>query len=469
MNIRMDTPPVKNLEGVRSAVMGYERDWKGDISINRRLDRSLVSFQSNKKVPFHRLFKYKEGFSSNLVEYLMGFLKIEGPVLDPFSGTGTTGITTARMGISSFGIELLPVGHIVSQAKAVMLNGLGEETVSTISRWKSEKPWKNITNPKKLTVLRITTGAYPENEEREIEKFFSACSQEKAQARLMLTFAGLSVLESVSYTRKDGQCLRWDWRSGRTSGKPFEKGDILLFDEAVVSKMEDILVDALNLNGGLFNSETEIVNPQFILGSALEILPVLRRESFGSVITSPPYCNRYDYTRTYALELAALGHTEEDMRRLRKTMLSCTVENQHKNLLSINPEWEDILICVRNHRTLQMILKYLYGLKKKGGLNNNGIPRMVEGYFSELACVIFECSRLLKAGGTVVMVNDNVQYAGIAIPIDMILSDLAESCGFSIDRIMVLPVKKGNSSQQMGEHGRNPLRKCVYVWRKHNS
>jgi hypothetical protein len=25
---------------------------------------------------------------------------------------------------------------------------------------------------------------------------------------------------------------------------------------------------------------------------------------------------------------------------------------------------------------------------------------------------------------------------------------------------------KGNSSQQMGAHGREPLRKCVYVWRK---
>lgn len=25
---------------------------------------------------------------------------------------------------------------------------------------------------------------------------------------------------------------------------------------------------------------------------------------------------------------------------------------------------------------------------------------------------------------------------------------------------------KGNSSQQMGQHGREPLRKCVYVWRR---
>jgi hypothetical protein len=31
---------------------------------------------------------------------------------------------------------------------------------------------------------------------------------------------------------------------------------------------------------------------------------------------------------------------------------------------------------------------------------------------------------------------------------------------------LVLPNGKGNSSQQMGAHGRDVLRKCVYIWRK---
>ena len=29
-----------------------------------------------------------------------------------------------------------------------------------------------------------------------------------------------------------------------------------------------------------------------------------------------------------------------------------------------------------------------------------------------------------------------------------------------------LPRGKGNSSQQMGRHGKKELRKCVYIWRK---
>ena len=64
------------------------------------------------------------------------------------------------------------------------------------------------------------------------------------------------------------------------------------------------------------------------------------------------------------------------------------------------------------------------------------------------------------------MVNDNVRYAGVAISADTILSKIAEDIGFQIENILVLPQGKGNSSQQMGKHGREALRKCVYVWKK---
>jgi len=64
------------------------------------------------------------------------------------------------------------------------------------------------------------------------------------------------------------------------------------------------------------------------------------------------------------------------------------------------------------------------------------------------------------------MVNDNVRYAGASISVDIILSDIAKKLGFYVESILVLPNGKGNSSQQMGEHGREARRKCVYVWRK---
>jgi len=75
-------------------------------------------------------------------------------------------------------------------------------------------------------------------------------------------------------------------------------------------------------------------------------------------------------------------------------------------------------------------------------------------------------ARWMNDGKRVVMVNDNVRYAGISISVDLILSDIAKMIGFEIEKISVLPNGKGNSSQQMGLHGRKPLRKTVYIWRK---
>ena len=147
-------------------------------------------------------------------------------------------------------------------------------------------------------------------------------------------------------------------------------------------------------------------------------------------------------------------------------MLSCTVENRTKDLLAMNHDWAEAIAAADQQEVLQAVLKYLDEQKAQGLLNNNGIPRMVRGYFYEMACVIAECSRVLKPNAPLFMVNDNVRFAGASISADMILSSIAEKLGFRVENILVLPNGKGNSSQQMGKHGREMLRKCVYIWRR---
>ena len=99
-----------------------------------------------------------------------------------------------------------------------------------------------------------------------------------------------------------------------------------------------------------------------------------------------------------------------------------------------------------------------------GELSNPHIIRLIEGYFLEMAVVVAELARIVQPGGTVIIVNDNVQYHGEELPVDLILCDYAEQCGFTCEDIWILPRRKGNASQQMGRFGRRVLRKCVYRW-----
>lgn len=442
--------------------------FKDKFVIQPVLTRSLVSFQANKTRAVYRWYKFKEGFSASLIEYLLQQYKIKGKILDPFAGSGTALFAASSLGMEADGIELLPVGHQIIEARKYLENEITPEDIARLKHWAKTCVWKQSADYCSLTTLRITKGAYPEQTLKAIEQYLGALQKENNQVRTVLQFALLCVLESVSYTRKDGQYLRWDYRSERQEGKiPFNKGSVLDLEQAVSAKIAEILWDLESDCRELFpTNHVRHGTIRLYKGSCLEIMPTLPGNIYDSIITSPPYCNRYDYTRTYALELALLGTDEKEIIRLRQQMLSCTVENRPKNLLAINRCWEKALAVTEKQELLQAILQYLENQKLQKILNNNGIPRMVRGYFCEMACVIAESARLMKSGALLFMVNDNVRYAGASISTDMILSNIAENLGFHVENILVLPNGKGNSSQQMGEHGRVSLRKCVYVWRK---
>ncbi|BAU14131.1 cytosine-specific DNA-methyltransferase [Leptolyngbya sp. NIES-3755] len=433
------------------------------------LNRLLVSFQANKTRPIYRWYKYKEAFSASLVEFLIEKYRLAGKILDPFAGSGTALFAASEAGIDADGIELLPIGQHIIEARRILESEFNPEDLHRLKAWLDCKVWQKFEGKVTLPELRITKGAYAQTNRIAIQQYCEACQLENSRIQAVLMLALLCVLESISYTRKDGQYLRWDCRSGRGQGKKtFNKGVILDFETAITGKLSEIINDLIPSAQQieLFSTAKNCGKIELYKGSCLEIMPHLQDNSYQSIITSPPYCNRYDYTRTYALELALLGISEQQLIAMRQEMLSCTVENRPKELLKINPGWKTATAIADSQRLLQTILSYLEDQKSQGILNNNGIPRMVKGYFYEMACVIQECFRVLEPGSFLFLVNDNVRYAGVSISVDMILSDFAEKLGFVIENILVLPGDKGNSSQQMGNHGRDPLRKCVYVWRK---
>ena len=464
------SPIDSQLEDIQRLNADYEKRYKDVFHVENLLTRSLVSFQGNKSRAVYRWFKYKEAFSAALVERLVDQCGASrGVLLDPFAGSGTALFAAAALGMRAEGIELLPICQRVIATKQLLNTGIAPHVIQRLSVWSQTRPWNSTGETRDVNQLRITKGAYPPETMAAMGRYLAATEIEDERVGTVLVFALLCVLEAVSYTRKDGQYLRWDHRSGRRRGKKiFDKGPILNFDEAVGHKLAQIVTDlqAVELPEDLFAPSRLKADIRLYPGSCLEVLPNLTDSSYDCIITSPPYCNRYDYTRTYALELAMLGVDESALAKLRQAMLSCTVENRAKDLLGLNPKWQRAISAADQQPLLQAILAYLDRQKELGLLNNTGIARMVRGYFYEMACVIAECARVLNRSAPLFMVNDNVRYAGASISVDIILSELAKELGFAVERILILPNGKGNSSQQMGAHGRDALRKCVYVWRK---
>ncbi len=451
--------------GSARARQELEKRFERRLAVNPNLTRKIVSYQGNRRVPGLRWMKYKEGFSQSLVESLLDEFQPTA-VLDPFAGIGTAPLIAAGRGMRTTGIEIMPVGALVGNGIAHAANGLSQEEFEKSSKelLNSLKSSENAPREYEFRHVRITESAFPEETENAIAKarhFIANISDPVMQS--LLNLACMTVLEDVSYTRKDGQYLRWDYRSGRTLRSKVNKGPILPFSTALGSRMYEILQDIEpikhNYGGGY---------PEFITGSSLELLRNMPYANFDMVITSPPYANRYDYTRTYALELAWLGYEQNDFLELRQSMLSATVENRPKRkwLKRIYGNDSEILNnAFKMYDEQEAVHEALTVLRDHiGELGNRHIIRLIEGYFLEMAVIIAELGRIVSPGGVAIMVNDNVQYHGEEIPVDMILSDFAERSGFRCDKIWTLPRGKGNSSQQMRRFGRKEIRKCVYQW-----
>lgn len=463
-----------------------DKYWK-ITEVTNKFSRKTVSFQLSKNDRMQRWLKYKEGFSADLVRTLIKefSLKEGDTIMDPFMGSGTTALVACMNGMNSIGFDILPMSKVSIDAKmSVFKYNLQELNLLMDNVINLSVPYDFH---RKTHYLNITKDGYPLETSIAIEFFteYFEKSSFSPEVKNLIKLCILNSLEPISYSIKAGQYLKWDSRCPKTieinkkriqEGKsPIgggDKGIIPPFKETLIKELNNVISDIKYIQANRKN--TKVGKCDFIETSALLELPKLESGSINGVISSPPYCNRYDYTRTYALELAYLGVDEKGIKDLRQELLSCTVESHTKlnilknyyNSIGKAEDYNKIVQVIDNNLPLKEINRALQGRNENKEINNKGVLRMVDGYFTELTFIFAELYRICKSGSYVGFVNDNVRYAGEVIPVDYLTTHIAEMLGFKPVKIYTLKQKKGNSSQQMAKYGRVELRKSITIWKK---
>lgn len=430
-----------------SALPSYdERAWAREALHARYEDRlvdkfgyrQLVTYVPNKTEPIHNWFDYKEGFSKKLVEGLLAEFdaRPDELVLDPFCGCGTTPLTCQQLGYPAVGVDILDVAIFAARVKLrthyepLLLESKINQLLATPFR-EPEGAFPEI---------RIIPRAFTSQVMQQVLSFKEAILSEPEESVRDFLMLGLtSVLEEVSFTSKDGQFLRLVER------------EIPPVRQVLGKKLRAMHSDLLYGNGqrSFLYQAPNTQFPAMVLRGDARCLP-LDHGSADIVITSPPYLNRYDYSRVYTLELALLFINDfEELKDVRHSLLRSHIE--------VKPSDTDKVRTA----TLREILSNLEGRK----LNNPRIPIMIKGYFEDMFQVIKELYRVMRPGGCVALVVGNARFAGEIVPVDMMLCELAEQAGFHTRAIWVTRYK-GNSSQQMGRYGRRPVRESIILWRK---
>lgn len=372
----------------------------------------------------HDWYRFVLSFPPHLVQqYLETFCVDQTSfVLDPFCGTGTTNVECKKHGVSSWGIEASPLTHFVSKTKCVWAN----DTFNFLNTA------KQIALAAARTINSLSKSRTLSEEQTSLILKNSICEQPLSSTLVLRDsiraanspfedYYLLALAKHIVYSYSN---LKFGPEVG-ISRKKKESVDVV---EIWLSEIERMETD---LEYWKHHSSTFA---DISLGDARSIP---KRDYIGKVdcvITSPPYPNEKDYSRTTRLESVILGfiNTKDDLRNIKKGFIRSNSKNVYRsdndaqyisNIGSINKLSNEI-----EERRLE--------LGKTSGFEKL-YASVVKQYFGGMARHLSELKPYLRNGASLAyVVGDQASYFQIPIRTSVLLGEVAESIGgYRVDRV----------------------------------
>jgi DNA modification methylase len=382
----------------------------GNLGVSNALDTL--------KLPRHRWYYYKEGFSPNLVEKAIEFsgIKKTDIILDPFNGSGTTTLTSALNGYKSIGIEVNPFTSFLSQSK---INNVTPDEFNKKKDWVLEKAYQGKESSLKgfsTFSQKVTINKWLFNDSV-LDSFaggWSASVKIKSPDLKQVIQLALivSAMQNCNATR-DGKCLRYrdSWQNN-VYGKD-------TFFSSLQSNLSMIIEDIERFPV----SE----QPTILTGDARTILSNSNIEKFKLCITSPPYLNTFDYTDIYRPELF-LGQfvkNKEDLYNLRLRTIRSHIQAKWEN-----PHISNFGELYKN--SMSHILQH------ENELMHKRIPVMVQAYFEDMLNILKQLKSKAEKNAQLWIVVSNSAYADKEIPVDLIIAEMANLANWKLTEVGVL-------------------------------
>jgi hypothetical protein len=273
---------------------------------------SLLNYSTNLDTPFQRWYRYKEGYSIELVDFLIKKYNKNprGIILDPFLGSGTTVLGANLNNLNPIGYEVNPFSYFLSKVKTDKYSELDLKTFLDIYSLIINESIR-LNKKYKLPLLSFSQRVF----DSKIEKYIMNVKvrideyNENQQVKNLLLIGWLSSLEKFSNYRKSGNGLKI---------RKTKKQHIVELEEVISDFEQEYKNIYLDISSTKYNQQCTIYNK-----SSLLMKKDIENESISGIIFSPPYANCFDYTEIYKLELWFGGFVKsyDDMRSLRKQSL----------------------------------------------------------------------------------------------------------------------------------------------------
>ena len=183
---------------------------------------------------------------------------------------------------------------------------------------------------------------------------------------------------------------------------------------------------------GLVGDRADVVS-RVIKADSRQIDQILEPQSVDAVITSPPYPNEKDYTRTTRLESVILGliRDKQDLRSLKQDLVRSNTRGVYK------ADTDDLEVA--DHAEIRNIAEAIeqrrIELGKTSGFERL-YPRLTKLYFGGMARHLASLRPVLKPGARLAyVVGDQASYLRVMIRTGRLLAELAQSLNYTVTGI----------------------------------
>lgn len=383
----------------------------------------------------HDWYRFVLSFPPHLVtEYLTRFgLNETHCLLDPFCGTGTTLVEAKKRGIPSVGIEANPMAHFASSVKVDwgidpdgLLDSAERIAIAVSKEYKAcgiyDEPLLRVLNPVNTPLKALDS----DREKLLLTNSISPLPLHKA----------LVLLDTIE----------------REGGSLFQRHERLAFAKSLVNVASNLrfgpevgvgtirhdtpllsawLDEIRTMAEGLRQAASQTDVPAHVFhADARQMTLFLEPNSIDAVITSPPYPNEKDYTRTTRLESVLLGfiNNKAELRALKQTLVRSNTRSVYKA--------DDDDLWIEEHAEIQAIAERIENRRIELG-KTSGFERLyarvTKLYFGGMARHLADLRPFLRPGARLAyVVGDQASYLRVMIRTGELLADIAQSLGYEL-------------------------------------
>ena len=398
-----------------SAIDPSEIDYSR-LSLNQVRDRDRA---------VHDWYRFVLSYPPHLVQHYLEKFELgrDRQVLDPFCGTGTTVVECKKLGIASVGVEANPMAQFAGSVKL---------------------DWTPDPDNLLESADRIATATQTALEEAgdryrslpaESEKILLKHGKDKTSSISPLPLhKTLVLLEQIARDESFSSHQRLAVAKALVTGV----GNLRFGPEVGVTKAKPDapVVESWLKAVGQIAEDLRQLQPlqatpaKVFQADSRQILQVLEPGSIDAIITSPPYPNEKDYTRTTRLESVVLGfiRSKSELRAFKEGLMRSNTRNVFK--ADADDRW------VSQHPEIQKVAKEIEDRRISLG-KTSGFERVyyraVKLYFGGMAKHLADLRYILRPGAQLAyVVGDQKSYLQVMIRTGQLLGEIAEGLGYEL-------------------------------------